>query len=344
MASCFCIRKLQDLVRSLMPVLSVRVAIPPLAQKLATLSQALTPSAGSSSASMASSASFAASLPPLPIHPLLVARLAENFAAAAQINSALGVNVASSSSASQVRMSLQSLSTHMSMVMAAIQIPPQQLAALLNLTSTLASMTQFQSSFGINLLAPTASAQIRAALQARVAPPAPAPASATQANATATLAAYAQMAAAAQAAGGASNLIPSAQAMASIQLPQPSPLLISQLSTLMTLQQMSSQIQSALGLNPMAANLSASVRAALQPLPPMVESLTANLAAGSAASAAPVSANAAAQISALASMNLRALAKLQIPNLAPLRLVAQFAATSAVTSASRCGPDCPVSF
>jgi hypothetical protein len=107
---------------------------------------------------------------------------------------------------------------------------------------------------------------------------------------------------------------------------------------------MSSQIQSVLGLSPLAANLSATVRAALQPLPPLVESLTANLATTSAASPSPVSATAAAQISALASMNLHALASLKIPNLAPLKLVAQFAATFPVTSTSRCGPDCPVSF
>jgi hypothetical protein len=128
-------------------------------------------------------------------------------------------------------------------------------------------------------------------------------------------------------------------------LPQPSSLLMSQLSTLMALQQMSSQIQGVLGLNPLAANLSATVRLALQPLSPLVASLTAsaNLTA-SAATPAPMTATAAAQISALAAMNLRALAKLQIPNLAPLHLVAQFAAMFPVTSTSACGPSCPVSF
>jgi hypothetical protein len=288
---------------------------------------------------MSSTASLAASLPPIPIHLSLVASLAANLTAAEQISSTLGVNVASGSSASQVRMSLQSLSMHLNMVMAQIEIPPLQLVALLNLSSTLASISQFQSSCGINLLAPTASAQIRAALQARLA----APASTLSASATARLSAYSQLAAAAQAAGGPSNLIPSLQMMASLQLPQPSPLLMSQLSTLLTLQQMSSQIQSVLGLNPLAMNLSASVRLALQPLPPLVESLTASLAASSP-SAAPVSTTAAAQISALASMNLRALASLRIPNLAPLKLVAQFAATFPVTSTSRCGPGCPISF
>jgi hypothetical protein len=326
-----------------MPVISLKAAIPPLALKLSSLSQALASSASTSSASMSATASLAASLPPIPIHPLLVARLAENLTASAQINSALGANVASSTSASQLRMSLQSLSMHLNMVMAQIQIPPQQLVAMLNLSSTLASISQFQSSFGINLIAPTASAQIRAALQARLAAPA-APASTISASAAARLSAYAQLAAAAQAAGGPSNLIPSLQLMASLQLPQPSSLLMSQLSTLLTLQQMSSQIQGVLGLNPLAANLSATVRAALQPLPPLAESLTANLSAASAASTAPVSASAAAQISAMASMNLRALASLKIPNLAPLKLVAQFAATFPVTSNSRCGPDCPVSF
>jgi hypothetical protein len=326
-----------------MPVLSLKAAIPPLAAKLSNLSQALASSPSTSSASMSATASLAASLPPIPIHPLLVARLAENLTAAEQINSALGTNVASSTSASQLRMSLQSLSTHLNLLMAPIQIPPVQLVSLLNLTSTLASIAQFQSSFGINLMAPTASAQIRAALQARLAAPA-APASTISASAAARLSAYSQLAAAAQVAGGPSNLIPSLQAMASLQLPQPSSLMMSQLSTLLTLQQMSSQIQSVLGLNPLAANLSATVRTALQPLPALVESLTANLSVTSAASTAPVSASAAAQISALASMNLRALASLKIPNLAPLKLVAQFAATFPVTSTSRCGPDCPVSF
>jgi hypothetical protein len=323
-----------------MPVVSIKAAIPPLALKLANLSQALS-SPSTSTASMSATASLAASLPPIPIHPLLVVRLAENLTAAAQINSALGTNVASSTSTAQLRMSLQSLSTHLNMLMAPIQIPPPQLVSLLNLTSTLASIAQFQSSFGINLMAPTASAQIRAALQARLA--VPAPASTMSASAAARLSAYAQLAAAAQAAGGPSNLIPSLQAMASLQLPNPSSLLMSQLSTLLTLQQMSSQIQSVLGLSPLAANLSATVRAALQPLPPLVESLTANLATTSAATS-PVSATASAQISAVASMNLRALVSLRIPNLAPLKLVAQFAATFPVTSTSRCGPECPVSF
>src|SRR5205823_3909078 len=161
--------------------------------------------------------------------------------------------------------------THLSTLMSAIQIPPQQLASMLSLTSTLAFMAHFQSSFGINLLAPTASAQIRAALQARLTGPA-APAASMSANAAATLAAYAQLAAAAQAAGGAANLIPSLQLMASLQLPNPSSLLMSQLSTLMALQQMSLHIQSVLGLNPLMANLSATVRLALQPLSPLVSS------------------------------------------------------------------------
>jgi hypothetical protein len=340
MATCFCLRRLQDFLRSLMPVVSLKAAIPPLASKLTNLSQSLTPSPVTSSASMSAMASLAASLPPIPIHPLLVASLAENLTAAEQINSALGTNIASGTSTSQLRMSFQSLSTHLNMVMAQIQIPPLQLVALLNLSSTLASVSQFQSSFGINLLAPTASAQIRAALQARLAAPA---APAVSASAAARLSAYSQLAAAAQMAGGPSNLIPSLQMMANLQLPQPSSLLMSQISTLLTLQQMSSQIQSVLGLNPLAMNLSASVRLALQPLSPLVESVSASLAASST-SAAPVSTTAAAQISAVASMNLRALASLRIPNLAPLKLVAQFAATFPVTSTSRCGPDCPVSF
>lgn len=343
MPTCFCIRNLEALLRSLIPVASLRLSVPPIVPRLAMVSQALAPSpTASASASLSSTASFAASLPPLPIHASFVATAAANLTAMQQINAALGVNVASTTTAVQLRMSLQSLRLHLNMLIPPLQISPPKLALLLNLSSTLASIAQFQTSFGINLLAPTASAQIRAAVQARLAITAPA-APSMPARAAARLAAYAQLAAAAQAAGGVSNLIPSMHVMAAIQVPPLSSLLMHQLSTLMALHQLNSQIQSVLGLSPLAANLSATIGLALQPLPPLHESLmvTASLAAAAPVSAVPT---ATAQISALASMNLRALASLRIPNLAPLRLVAQFAAMSPVTSTARCGPECPGSF
>jgi hypothetical protein len=282
--------------------------------------------------------SLAASLPPLPIHLSLVAKLAANLAAMEQINLALGTNITSSTSASQLRLSIQSLSLHLKMLMPMVQIPPHQLAAVLNLGSTLASISQFRTSFGIDLLAPTVAVQLRAALQARLV--AQGQAGSISASTAAQLAAYSQLAAAAQAAGGLPNLIPTLRLMANLQLPMPSLLLMNQISTIMALQQMSLQIQSVLGLNPLSVNLAMMLRERLQPLS-LVESLSASAGAASGG-ASPISATLAAQISALARMNLRALIGLKIPSLAPLQLLAQFATSFPVTSTSACGPNCPV--
>ena len=55
MATCFCLRRLQDLLRSLMPVVSLKASIPSFAPKLSSLSQTLASSPSTSSMSATAS-------------------------------------------------------------------------------------------------------------------------------------------------------------------------------------------------------------------------------------------------------------------------------------------------
>lgn len=333
--SCVCVSRLADLLKallnSLLPLANLQIPAPPAISLLAALSAAPPPSA-----SLNASLRLVAGLPALSLSQAAVAQIGATMTAAAQINSALGINLFAPGAAARLAIAVQPLSLAAPRLGVLLgQIPAAQLAPL---SLTLSTIVAVRAAFGVNLLAPGAAMQLSAAFAAGLPGfPAMSPAVAQQ------ISAYATLAFAANVAGGVNNLMPALNVMAQLQLPALA-IDLGSLAGLAALVNLAASLQSALQLSPVTIDLSAQVQAALAPLaalpplslPPLSGDMPA-LPPGFSMSLPGFAASA----QALASMNLSALVNLSLPPLAPLSLVASIAGNAGLATTSPCGA-CPV--
>jgi hypothetical protein len=328
MGRCLCLPSLRNLLRSLLPVLSLNIKIPAIMANLVAMSNNSPAVSGASSmsAEMMAAIRWAIGLPPIPINLHLAMQIAATATAAEQIQASLGANVYNSSSWSILANILASIRLNLPLALAAFPSVKSGIFPMISLTSALATIAQFRAAFGIDLLAPTAALQLRALIAEAVTlgnnPPGP---TAVSASVCENVSAYMSLAASANLMGGLPNLMPNLALLSQIQIPPINGQLMFDLANLFTLQQAAWNIQSILGIDPFAINAMAQIQLALQPLQ-LLEQL--NLQPGqwpappSFSFLPPISASMMAQIQALASMNLQLLANLKLPNLTPLALVA----------------------
>ena len=350
MGRCVCLSSLENLLRGLLPVVSLNIKIPSMMANLVAMSNdwpATSSSSSGISAEMMVRIRWAIGLPMLPINLHLATQIAATATAAAQIQESLGENMYTSSSSFLILPSiLASLRINLRLALSAFPAVKGGLLPMMNLTSTLAMIAQFRAAFGIDLLAPTAALQLRAAIAAAVTAGNNAGGSAAvSAAVAANVSAYMSLAASANLMGGLPNLMPSLAILGQIQLPPINGQLMMDLADLFTLQQAAWNIQSVLGIDPFGINAVAQIRLALQPLIAL-EQINLQSVEWPATSGfsflPPISVTMMAQIQALASMNLRLLAKLSLPNLTPLALVATINQQYPCTSSSSCGSGCPL--
>ncbi len=333
---CFCSAQLSSLLPKLSGIPSLAGLVPPIPPLLLP----------------------AISPPPLPVGPAVAtasasanAALAANLAVMASlkadVHAAMGMNLMASLSGPPLA-SLQasfaqtvgSMNAHTAVLLPYQDLLSRLLQELANLMRLAGLVTAVQARFGINLRA----AGAIPLLQARMTALARAQASA-RATATAHASAMASMMAAlgfALTPAGASALGVSMQALARVGMTAP-PLtanlgLMSLLSALMAMLQ---AIRNALGVNMLAANAVATLRATLGTLP--LGALASLQAQASAMASATASASASASAS-MPALNLRAAARANMLPASRLALAMRLAvhANMLMLPAGQCGKPCPV--
>jgi len=325
MIDCVCTSSLQSQFQATLPLVGIQIPIPPIAAQLA-----LVAGAGASSAAAAPPAHFSAmlGLPPLPFGINMTNRIAATLAAAAQISAAFNVNLQLPTASARLNAIIATLNMNLTALLPKLGFKltaMAKLGPLLTLPMLLQAIVAFRANFGIDLFTPAGLLQLKAMLAlAPPFPPAPPSTIGMSATAMAQASLYAQLAMAANLAGGVPNFLPTLQAVANLQLSVIPPNLMFALSLMLSLQQISANLQ-LLGLSPISATLNAQLRLMLQPLLTLLASITLPptwWAFPGIAFSASLAANAAA----VAQLNLPLVATLRLPDLIPLSMVANLSA------------------
>jgi len=322
--TCLCLPRLRALVGHLVPTASLRVALPPAVASLNAALSALPPGAGAGGLSL--QAAMRLGLPPLPQPSVQIEQIAASATAVQQLAIGFGIDPLAAGGPSRLVLALRSLRLHLPQV----PLPPVfslGMRGAMSLALALSTIARVRAMFGIDLLAPGAALALKAALAASVPPPPMAPVLALR------IAAYAKLAAAAQAFGGVGRLMPALQMLARLELPSldagVGPLAM--LSLFLGLQ---ASIRSTLGLDPSAPDLQLRLAAALRPLAALPP-IAIGAALSTAAPMPSLPSSFALDAQAIAGLGLGALASLRLPNLAPLSLAASVSAAAGLAS-----PDC----
>lgn len=323
MIDCVCTNSLQSQFQATLPLIGIQIPIPPIAAQLALV-------AGAGSAAAASSAQFSAmlGLPPLPFGINMTNRIAATLAAAAQISAAFNVNLQLPTASARLNAIIATLNMNLTATLPKLGFKltaMAKLGPLLTLPMLLQAIVAFRANFGIDLLTPAGLLQLKAMLAlAPPFPPAPPSTIGLSATAMAQASLYAQLAMAANLAGGVPNFLPTLQAVANLQLNVIPPNLMFALSLMLSLQQISANLQ-LLGLSPISATLNVQLRLMLQPLLTLLASITLPPTWWAFPGIA-FSASLAANATAVAQLNLAMVAALRLPDLIPLSMVANLSA------------------
>lgn len=323
--SCLCLPRLRALITGLLPMASLRVALPPAMATLAATLPALPAPGGG----LDLRAALRLGLPPLPIPLALVDHISASATAVGQLALGLGINLLVPGAPARLALTLRSLHVNLHRVLPLPMSLMADLPGAMNLSLALSTIASLRASLGIDLLAPGAAIALKGALAPALSM---APLPAARVQLAARLAAYAKLAAAAKLLGGFGNLLPALELMARLDLPRlalnPGPL-----ATLSLMLGLRSNLQAVLGLDPLAADLPLRLSAALRPLWSLPSFA---LPAASSVASTALAASFAADAHVLAGMGLGSIAKLQLPNLAPLSLVASLSAAGDLAAADCC--------
>lgn len=338
--ACICAKSLANLLLSLAPAFELAppaIRVPPLLEDLSAMLPAV------ASAGLASNASLAAvarlRFAPFPLSPLALANIQGAAAAYLQLQ-ALGINPESRSAPARISALINSININLAGL--GRTGPPAALARLLATGRICAIVVAARAALGLDLLQPNASLPLRAALAAKL-EAMDAAASAFAPPALANLSAYAALAASAAPFGGIGGLVPALQVMLALRIP-PLTLTMPSLADLLAALAALTNIRAALGIDPLALNAMALVRAKLAllaPLPGMALGMGLSSTASLHLQMILPNLPALPGLRVGLAAQLKGLRGLPVRNLAPITLAAALAAESGLASRSRCDSRCP---